>query len=187
MNYPRDFTLQTDRCVLRHPSLADIPYICSAAHVPGFTDGMQWSPPLFQDDLIDPHEDNCKAWEEDRAYCFTIASLSSGVFLGRITIRKQEDSGVWDLGFFTHPNHYGNGYMTEAVREMMRFGFEQLGATQIVADHALWNKASEAVLKNNGMIFLEYISKGFMKNGSWVEENLLGITKSNWLEISQKT
>ncbi len=180
MNYPTNYTLKTERCILRYPSLDDIPYIFAATQVTGFTDGMQWCPPETEDELIAPYEYNCLAWEEDRAYSFTIEGKSDHDFLGRISIRKQEEENVWDLGFFTHPDHYGKGYMTEAVERVMRFGFEELGANQIVADHALWNKASEAILKKNGMRFLKYIAKGFVKNDEWVEENMLGITDDEW-------
>jgi RimJ/RimL family protein N-acetyltransferase len=51
-----------------------------------------------------------------------------------------------------------------------------------VACHALWNKQSETVLKKNGMSFIEYIPEGFKKKGEWIEENLLGITQSEWNE-----
>lgn len=181
MIFSKDFTIETARCILRYPSLEDIPFIFNAAQVPGFTDGMQWNPPLSENELIPPYEANCKSWQNNEAYCFTITSKATNKFLGRIAIRKQKQDGIWDLGFFTHRDHYGKGYMKEVVRVIIRFGFKQLAATQIIADHALWNKASEAVLKSNNMTFLKHLPQGFMKNGNWIEENLLGITKEEWI------
>jgi hypothetical protein len=35
------------------------------------------------------------------------------------------------------------------------------------------------------MNFVEYIPQGFMKNGEWVEENKLGITKKEWSKFKQ--
>ena len=180
MKYPIDYTLETERCVLRYPSRDDIPFIFTATQVPGFTDGMLWEPPSKEAECIAPHEANCLAWAEDRAYCFSIVNKINHDFLGRIAIRRQEQEDVWDFGFFTHPDHYGKGYMTESVAKLMQFGFEEIGAKQIIAGHALWNKASEAVLMKNGMRFLKHIPQGFKKKGTWVEENRLGITRAEW-------
>lgn len=177
MHISKTFTLETPRCILRHPSEIDIPAIFSASQVEGFNDGMQWDPPASKDELLEPYRITCKAWERGTAYCFTMLDKSNGEFLGRISIRKQEQEGTWDVGFFTHPCHQGNGYMTEALKAVMEFGFKRLDVQYLIADYAIWNKASEAVLKKNGMIFLKYIPKGFQKNGQWIEENQVGISK----------
>lgn len=180
MNYPTTLRLETKRCWLRHVSLEDIPHIFSASRYKGFNDGMRWNPPASEDELIAPYENNVQAWQECSAYCFTIEHKPDQAFLGRIAIRSGNESDVWDLGFFTHPEQQKKGYMTEAVSALMKFGFEELGALKITACHAIWNKASESVLKKVGMRFIEYVPEGFQKNGTWVDENLLGITREEW-------
>jgi hypothetical protein len=42
-------------------------------------------------------------------------------------------------------------------------------------------KASQKVLEKIGMKFIEYTPKGFQKQGQWIEENKMGITKKEWL------
>jgi ribosomal-protein-alanine N-acetyltransferase len=143
---------------------------------------MLWEPPTSEDELIAHYESNVKAWTEDSAYCFSIETKEPVEFVGRIAIRKEEEKELWDLGFWTHPEQQSKGYMSEAVRAVIEFGFRELQASQIVACHALWNKQSETVLKKNGMSFIEYIPEGFKKKGEWIEENLLGITQSEWNE-----
>ena len=182
MEFPKNYTLETERCCLRFVSRDDIPHIFSAAQYPGFTDGMQWEPPECESDLVEHLESNVKSWEEDEAYCFTVEH--DGDFVGRIAVRKQDEEGKWDLGFWTHPEKQGRGFMTEVVAAVIRFGFEKLRANNIIADHALWNVASEKVLKNNGMKFLRYAPQGFQKRGEWVKKNVLGITAEEWLAVS---
>lgn len=157
----------------------DIPHILSATRYAGFNDGMLWDPPVNEQELIAPYEANVKAWASDHAYCLTIEEKDSKEFIGRISIRPKEGS-TWDFGFWTHPEKQNRGYMTEAVSALMKFGFEKLEASEITACHAIWNKASEAVLKKVGMRFIEYVPKGFQKNGTWIDENLLGITRKAW-------
>jgi ribosomal-protein-alanine N-acetyltransferase len=182
MNFPKTKILESTRCRLRYISKDDIPHIFKAAQYPGFTDGMLWDPPETEDELIAPYENNVKAWAEDLAYTFAIETKQSFEFLGRISIRKKEEEGLWDLGFWTHPEQQGKGFMSEAVRAVIEFGFRELEAGRIIACHAIWNKRSERVLKKNGMSLIENIPNGFQKNGKWIKENMLGITRIEWEE-----
>lgn len=117
---------------------------------------------------------------EGRAYSFTIEEKSTGRFLGRISVRREAEPDVWNLGFWTHPREQGRGYMSEAAQRVVTFGFEELDAVRIEARHAVWNKASERVLRKLGMILLENLPHGFQKRGQWVAENRFGITRSAW-------
>lgn len=75
--------------------------------------------------------------------------------------------------------------MTEAAKAIVEFGFTVLETDRIEAYHALWNTASEKVLKKIGMKFVSYIPQGFQKRGEWVEENLLAIEKKDWRALKE--
>jgi [ribosomal protein S5]-alanine N-acetyltransferase len=180
----KDFTIETARCLLRCPLEEDIPFIFSATRVAGFNDGMLWEAPVAMDELYNPPKENLLAWEAGIAFAFTITALNSKILIGRIGIRKNEQMNVWNLGFWTHPEHQRHGYMTESAQALIKFGFDQLGAIRIEASHALWNKGSQRVLEKTGMKFMEYVPKGFQKRRQWVEENKMGITKEEWLSIN---
>ncbi len=75
--------------------------------------------------------------------------------------------------------------MTESAKSLIEFGFDRLGAIRIEASHALWNKANQRVLEKTGMKFIEHIPQGFQKQGKWIEENKMGITKDEWLLLKQ--
>jgi [ribosomal protein S5]-alanine N-acetyltransferase len=179
----KDFTIKTARCLLRCPSEDDIPHIFSATRVVGFNDGMLWEPPANMDELYKPLQENLLAWEAGTAFAFTMTALHSKIFLGRIGIRKTEQMNVWNIGFWTHPEHQRQGYMTESAQALMEFGFDRLGAIRLEAAHALWNKGSQRVLENIGMKFAAFIPQGFQKKGQWIEENKMGITKEEWLGL----
>ena len=48
-----------------------------------------------------------------------------------MSIRKEKEEDVWNIGFWTHPSQQGKGYMSEAVEALIRFGFEQLNDRQL--------------------------------------------------------
>lgn len=180
MDIPITYSLATERCRLRIVARSDIPHIFNATRHKGFNDGMLWEPPETEEGLIEPFERNVKAWEEHTAYTFTIETKENHEFIGRIATRVQPEAHVWDLGFWTHPKHQGFGYMTEASREMLKFCFRELGAAKVVARHAVWNKSSEKVLKKCGLTFVRFIPHGFQKNGAWIGENQLELSRETW-------
>ena len=180
MRFPREFTLETVRCHLRHVSEADLPHVFSASRVAGFNDGMIWDPPKDEAELLVPYRDAVQRWADDAAYLFTIEERSAGRFIGRIVIRRVTEPEVWNIGFWTHPHEQGQGYMSEAARRIVQFGFEDLRAVRIEARHAVWNKPSERVLQRVGMTFREHSPLGFQKRGQWVAENRLAITREEW-------
>ncbi len=177
------YQIQTRRFLLRIPNESDIPFIFSATRYEGFNDGMLWEPPESEAELIEPLKGTLKAWELGEGYSFTIVQKAVEEQVGRISIRRTDQEKLWDVGFWTHPAHQGEGVMSEALAAVLALGFEVLGAHKIQACHAIWNKASEKVLKRNGLTFERFIEQGFQKRGEWVAENLLSIEKQYWLGL----
>jgi ribosomal-protein-alanine N-acetyltransferase len=182
---PHETVILSKRLRLRRFSKSDIPFVFSASRYVGFCDGMRWSPPEREDELLEPCLANEQAWQSGAAYVFTIESLSTAESLGRIAVRRQEGS-LWDLGFWTHPLHQRQGYMTEATAALIEFGFVQLGASEIQAAHATWNVASRRVLEQAGLHFIRHVPEGFQKNGEWIEEDLLSITRQQWEQQTEQ-
>lgn len=58
------------------------------------------------------------------------------------------------IGYALHPNHWGSGHMTQAVRAMTQFIFDRYPVSQIFASAVIDNPASQRVLIKNG--FVEY-------------------------------
>ena len=176
---PTTTIIETRRCALQRISRDDIPFVFSASRHAGFCDGMRWSPPATEQELLVPHEKNVAAWEAGTAYTFTIKLKDATMPVGRIAIRCQ-GAGCWDLGFWTHPDYQGQGYMTEAAAAVLEFGFSTLSASKIEAAHAIWNMASRRVLMKIGMRLARHVPQGFQKDGKWIAEDVLAITATEW-------
>ena len=56
-----------------------------------------------------------------------------------------------DLGYWYGATHWGQGYATEAVKAVLRFGFETLKLHRIEAGCAIANVGSIKVLEKSGM------------------------------------
>lgn len=185
MKLPKTYTMDTRRCRLQFISKDDVPHIFSATRYDGFNDGMKWDPPKSEAALLAPFQSKVSAWESGDSYCFTIVENISAEFIGRIVVRREEEPGVWSIGFWTHPLSQNKGYMSEVLPKVIELVFSLLGALRVEASHALWNDSSKRVLERAGMQFISYQPHGFKKNGAWVEENLLAITKEAWQENTE--
>ena len=177
MKLPLNFELVTRRCRLRLPDETDIPHVFSATRYAGFNDGMLWDPPASEEELREPLERNLDAWKAGEAFTFTIERKEDHAFIGRIGIRPTLNRGGWNIGFWVHPRHQGQGFMTEAAQAVVDFGFETLGAGAIEARYATWNDRSRKVLERVGMTEVEYIAHGYQKRGAWVPEFRMRIEK----------
>lgn len=71
----------------------------SASRYPGFTEGMLWEPPQTMEELMEFSQAALKAWELGQAYSWTVEIRDSQVFLGKISIRKDAEEYVWNIGF----------------------------------------------------------------------------------------
>ncbi len=56
-----------------------------------------------------------------------------------------------ELGYWIEEAQGGKGYVTEAAREMLRYGFRDLGMNRIHACHMTKNSASGRILDRIGM------------------------------------
>ncbi|HMB90994.1 MAG TPA: GNAT family N-acetyltransferase, partial [Rhodothermales bacterium] len=137
------------------------------------------------EELHEPLRRSLEAWQAAKAFTFSIDLRASGTFVGRISIRPADAPRRWNIGFWLHPKHQGNGYMQEAAAAILRFGFETLEAEVIEACYATWNTPSERVLKAIGMTFEKHLPHGFKKREAWVAENLMAINRQSWQRRGQ--
>lgn len=159
----------TDRCRLRYPSEADIPYVWSAAQTPGFNDGVAWTPPNHMGELRERLQRSWDAWRKGEFYGWTAERRTDAAFVGRIDIRRGENSGQWSIGFWIHPSHQRNGYAVEIAAAMVGFGFRELKAEVVTAAHETWNAASAKVLTRIGMTVVQPSPAGLPQQGRAVD------------------
>ena len=180
MSIPSSYTIYTQRLLLKQHAKEDLPFVFAATRYEGFNDGMMWEPPDRIEDMYPYLEQSHQAWEKGEGYGFSIWKKDEADFVGRVSIRKNDYDEGWNVGYFTHPEHQGNGYITEALEAIMDFGFDVLGASSIEAYYATWNKASGRVLEKVGMQLRSFVRQGFEKKGKWVAEFRVVITRDQW-------
>jgi [ribosomal protein S5]-alanine N-acetyltransferase len=109
----------------------------------------------------------------------------SGRLIGGIGLRLVEQHQNAELGYWLGVPYWGKGYATEAAREMLRYGFEDLRLHRIFANHFMNNPASGRILRKVGMRYEGCQREHFCKWEQFVDLELYGILQREW-QISGK-
>ncbi len=105
----------------------------------------------------------------------------NGEAVGSIGIYQQTDIHALnaEMGYWLSEDYWGQGIMTGAVKEMVRYGFETFDITRIFARPFGTNKASQRVLEKAGFTLEARFEKVLFKNGEFVDELVYGIRNDN--------
>ena len=100
-----------------------------------------------------------------------------GEFMLRLTSAKHRQG---EIGWSLHPDARGHGYATEAAREFLRLGFEELGLHRIAADADPRNTGSVRIMERLGMRHEADYREVFFLKGEWVDETHYAILEDEW-------
>ena len=93
--------------------------------------------------------------EERERYFLRIEEKETGSHIGEIgyTVTDFTPVGkVVGLGYFTYPRCWNKGYTTEALKEILRFAFEENNVFRVCTGCVKENAGSERVMQKCGMI-----------------------------------
>lgn len=85
-----------------------------------------------------------------------------------------------EVGYVFHPGHGGHGYATEAAREMLRLGFDDLGLHRIIGRLDGRNTASARVLERLGMRREAHFRENEIVKGEWTDELVYAMLAEEW-------
>jgi ribosomal-protein-alanine N-acetyltransferase len=95
-------------------------------------------------------------------------------------IQRAPTGGKAELAFGLHPRSWGCGYMTEAVRAVLAFGFEQLGLHRLFATVHPDNLASLRLLERVGMQREGVLRQEAFIKGEWWDVVSCALLVSEW-------
>ena len=88
---------------------------------------------------------------------FAVVEEGSGKVIGSagfVGTHREELPGPDDeLGYALHPGYWGRGLIPEAARELLRWGFEELGLRTIWCGHYEGNLKSRRVIEKCGLVY----------------------------------
>lgn len=107
-----------------------------------------------------------------------------GVLMGDIAaVAASTKNEYAEIGYCMGRAWWGQGIMTEALAEVMRFFFEEVGLHRIMLRHDTENPASGKVMLKNGLLPEGALRGHFKRNdGTYADLELYGILRDEWEE-----
>lgn len=112
---------------------------------------------------------------------FAITLNDTGKMIGTIGFMWiNTDHKSAEIGYSLSRAYWNQGIMTEALREVLRFGFEELMLNRIEAQHETDNPASGRVMMKAGMRKEGILRQRLINKGKKVDVALYAILQNDW-------
>jgi [ribosomal protein S5]-alanine N-acetyltransferase len=174
--------LETNRAILRPIAHADICSIQCAVNAREIADSMISIPHPYPDGEAERYvSKQISEFDRGRSVTFGIERKSDKLFCGVIEIRDIEiEHSQAELSFWLAPEVWGQGYMSEALKPAIDYGFESLYLNRLYAYHMVRNPGSGKVLQKNGLMPEGILRQRVRKWGVFEDVKLWAILRRDW-------
>ena len=172
-----DCVLQTERLMLRRPTLADVKAITRLADDRRIAENTRRLPhPYLQDHAVE----FVRAIARTRETAFLIEQNHTPI--GMVGVDWREPDAP-ELGYWLGVDHWGQGLATEAARAVIDFAFEQFDAAHMRSGARVANPASRNVLEKCGFQWYGVELHRFESLGSSTPVDCFRLTRSVWASL----
>lgn len=151
-----EVTLETPRLLLRGFREEDAADFYAYASVPGVGEMAGWK---HHESMADTYRVLGMFLEEKNV--FALVHKESGRVIGSLGLHVSNTAGTSyellrskEIGYVLAKDFWGKGLMPEAVQEVIRYCFEELGAELLTVGHFEGNHRSKRVIEKCGFSFL---------------------------------
>ena len=107
---------------------------------------------------------------------FIISIFPEEIPIGEVYIQLNwEEIREWEIGYEVHPDYWGSGYASEAVKLLLKHCFENLNAHKVVAFCNSNNNKSANLLERVGMKRDGLLREGRLWHKEWCDEFVYSI------------
>ena len=163
--------LSTTRLILSQPTVADTEDVILQ---------MNSTSEISENTLTLPfpyHKQHADYWfqmaefsfKKKEAFIFGIREKENLKLIGAVGLHLDVAHHKAEVGYWLGKSFWNNGYVSEALQEVLKFGFEELKLNKIYASHFHHNPASGKVLEKNGFVLEAELKQEILKNGKYLD------------------
>lgn len=159
-------TLETDRLLLRGMRVSDAADMYAYSRRPSVTEYLTWDPHTSVEETRDYLTYVGQRYRTGDFHDWSMICKEDGHMIGTCgftSFNCLADSA--EIGYVLNPAYQGQGLATEAVRRVLKFGFEELSLHRIEAHFIQGNDASLRLMERVGMTFEGYARESMKIKG----------------------
>ena len=170
--------LETERLMLRRPTLADVKAIARLANDRRIAENTRRLPhPYSQDHAIEFVRGTA---DDDRGTVFLIENNHTPMGMVGVDWREPEAP---ELGYWLGVEHWGQGFGTEAARAVIDFTFEEFDVEQLMAGARVTNPSSRNILEKCGFQWSGVELHRFEALGSSTPVDCFRLSRGVWSSL----
>ena len=178
MRETRRCVLETERLVLRQPTLADVKAISRLADDRRIAENSRRLPhPYSQDHAVEFVRGIA---DGNRETVFLIENNHTPIGMVGVDWREQATP---ELGYWLGVEHWGQGFATEAARAAIDFTFEEFDAEQLISGARVANPASRNILEKCGFQWSGVELHRFEALGSSTPVDCFRLSRGVWASL----
>lgn len=166
-----------DRILLRDSVLDDLPAVHAVANNPEVHRFQPWGSSSIEDTGKFVRSVIQAAEQHPRTdYTLAIVLRQTGRLIGYGSLWLENDRfRHGEIGYFLHPDYWGQGLWTESARLLLRIGFAHVHLHRISATCDPRNVASQRVLQKVGMTHEGHLRQTMLIHDGWRDSDVYGI------------
>lgn len=178
-------TLSTARLSLRPPRRGDeeaLFALHSDAEVMRYFSEPPWTDRERATRQVD---DDAAAFERGDFFRFTIVLNGTQRMIGNCTLfALHRQNRRAEIGYALQRQHWGKGYMNEALQALLAHAFNDLDLNRLEADIDPRNEASRACLERLGFVSEGYMRERWIVGGEVCDSALYGLLRREWKAVT---
>ena len=175
-------TLETDRLLLRMWHRRDAAELFAYARNPNVGPNAGWKP---HSSVSESRTIITQMFHAHRTWAITLKE--TGQIIGSIGFEQdylRPTVESLEMGYSMSEDHWGNGYMTEAARRLIRFGFEELGLRVLSIRTRENNHRSQRVIAKCGFKYEGTLRRAYRTyDGKVRETRVYSMLREEYEEI----
>ena len=173
--------LETDRLLLRRLEMADAQDIFDYGRDPDVARHVLWEAYRSVGECRSYIRGMVRRYRSGEPSSWGIEYKETGRIVGTIGYMWfQPDHNSAEVGYSLAHGLWNRGLMTEALRAVIAYSFEELRLNRVEAQHELTNPASGAVMKKCGMQYEGTLRQRLYNKGAYVDVALYSILRSEY-------
>ncbi|HZY69155.1 MAG TPA: GNAT family protein [Devosia sp.] len=184
MTTTTDFTLKTDRLVLRPFERDDLDHVLSYYSLPEVQRYLEWKArdKTEAKAAFEAMRKQKRLTRPGEILTLAIARKSDSAVIGHVSLRWADaTAGQGEIRFAIAPAFRRKGYCKEAISAVMNHAFNEFRLHRIFAVTAGSNEASSRLLKGLGMRLEAHYREHALFQGEWDEELHYAILSREWV------
>lgn len=122
-----------------------------------------------------------RQYREGQPSSYGIVLKSTGRVIGTIGFMSySEENSTVEVGYSLARSAWNQGYMTEALRAVLRLSFQEMRIHRVEAQHEVDNPASGAVMRKCGMLHEGTLRGRILNKGRYSDVELYAMLRSDW-------